>query len=63
MSDLNHIEIVTVNAPSTSLNGASEMEALGYRHYGVFANDPEALKLFDEIEEARNQHLVEPAQV
>ena len=60
---LRESEIVTVSVPQTALNGASEMEALGYRHFGVFANDPEALRLFDEIEEARNQHLVEPAQV
>ncbi len=58
---LRESEIVTVSVPA-ALNGASEMEALGYRHFGVFANDPEALKLFDEIEEARNQYLIEPAQ-
>lgn len=57
-------EIVTVSVPTAAaLNGASEMEALGYRHFGVFANDPEALRLFDEIEAARNQHVVEPAHV
>ncbi len=60
---LSQAEVVTVSVPTAALNGASEMEALGYRHFGVFANDPEALRLFDEIEVARNQHLVEPAQV
>lgn len=49
-------------AESVSLNGSDELAALGYRNYGIFADDPEALKLFDEIEEARNQHLVEPSQ-
>ena len=38
------------------------LAANGYQHYGIFANDPEALKLFDEIEEERNKHLVEPLQ-
>ena len=57
---LRQSEIVTIRIPAAAQNGASEMEALGYRHFGVFANDPDALKLFDEIEEARNQHLVEP---
>lgn len=61
---LNQAEIVTLNVPSaTTRNGASELEARGYRHYGAFANDPEALKLFDEIEEARNQSLIEPVQI
>ena len=60
---LNQIEIVTINVPSTSLNGTSQLAAMGWDDYGFFADDPEALKLFDEIEEARNQHLVEPAQV
>lgn len=32
----------------------------GYRHYGLFENDPEAIKLFDEIEEERNKNVVEP---
>ncbi|MGH9847776.1 MAG: hypothetical protein ACREEM_54510 [Blastocatellia bacterium] len=38
------------------------LAANGYRHYGIFADDPEALKLFDEIEEERNKHIVEPVQ-
>lgn len=31
-----------------------------YRHYGVFEHDPEALKLFDFLEEERNKQVVEP---
>ena len=55
-----HAEVVTI--PLT--NGAQEdtLSAKGYRHYGIFENDPEALKLFDEIEEERNKHFVEPVQ-
>lgn len=55
-----HAEVVTV-----SLSNGNQENALadkGYRHYGIFANDPEALKLFDEIEEERNKHFVEPVQ-
>jgi hypothetical protein len=26
-----------------------------YRHYGIFANDPGALELFDEIKRQRDQ--------
>jgi hypothetical protein len=61
---LHQAEIVTLMAPAMPLqNGADdELAAMGYRHYGVFANDPEALRLFDEIEEERNKHLIEPSQ-
>jgi hypothetical protein len=54
-------EVVTL-----SLLDQAEIEdplvAKGYRHYGIFADDPEALKLFDEIEEERNKHVIEPLQ-
>lgn len=56
-------EIITVSVPPATLNGAGQLAAMGWDDYGFFADDPEALKLFDEIEEARNQHLIEPAQV
>jgi hypothetical protein len=56
-----HAEVVTV-----SLTGQGETEDLlaagGYHHYGVFETDPEALKLFDEIEAERNNRLIEPSQ-
>lgn len=53
-------EVVTVSLP----NGSQEnsLAEKGFRHYGIFANDPEALKLFDEIEEERNKNFVEPLQ-
>lgn len=38
----------------------SPLKAAGYGHYGIFENDPEAMNLFDEIEEERNKHMVEP---
>ncbi|GEM_PF-1083551 len=60
---LRHAEIVTVTAPSLplALNGDDQLVAMGWHDYGIFANDPEALKLFDEIEEERNKHLIAPA--
>ncbi|MCI0488396.1 MAG: hypothetical protein L0229_17545 [Blastocatellia bacterium] len=39
---------------------AAPLTAREYEHYGIFENDPEAMKLFDEIEEERNKHIVEP---
>ncbi len=57
-------EVITISVPTAAaLNGAGQLAALGWDDYGFFADDPAALKLFDEIEVARNQHLVEPAQV
>jgi len=55
-----HAEVVTVSLH----NGSQENRFTDkdYLHYGIFANDPEALKLFDEIEEERSKHLVEPIQ-
>lgn len=40
---------------------AEETEVLhtqGWDDHGLFKDDPEALQLFDEIEEERNRHLV-----
>ena len=61
---LRRSQIITVTVPAApaALNGDDELAALGYRHYGVFADDPAALKLFDEIKEERNQHLITPSQ-
>ncbi|MGH9847264.1 MAG: hypothetical protein ACREEM_51870 [Blastocatellia bacterium] len=61
---LRYSEIVTVIAPAlpSELNGDGHLAAMGWDDYGFFANDPEALKLFDEIEEERNRHLIEPSQ-
>jgi len=54
-------EILTLSLPDLE-QIEDPLAAQGYRHYGIFENDPEALKLFDEIEEKRNRHLVEPIQ-
>ena len=35
-----------------------QLRAMGWTHYGIFKDDPEALLLFDEIEEERNKHWV-----
>src|SRR5581483_4455665 len=58
---LRHSEVVTLTAPA-SLNGNNQLAQMGWDDYGFFANDPAALELFDEIEEERNQHLIEPSQ-
>jgi len=34
------------------------LNKMGYRHYGIFANDPGALELFDEIERQRDQQTI-----
>ncbi len=57
---VHHAEVVTI--PLTNGTQEDTLSAKGYRHYGIFADDPEALKLFDEIEEERNKHFVEPVQ-
>lgn len=35
------------------------LPAQGWDDHGLFKDDPEALQLFDEIEEERDRHLVE----
>jgi hypothetical protein len=58
---LRHSEIVSLTVPAPSASALTEEEealrAMGWTHYGIFKNDPEALKLFDEIEEERNRNL------
>ncbi len=55
-------EVVTLSLLDQEEEAEDPLAANGYRHYGIFADDPEALKLFDEIEEERNKHIVEPVQ-
>lgn len=56
---LRHSEIVTLTVPALPLTkGDEELLAQGWDDHGLFKNDPEALKLFDEIEEERDRHLV-----
>jgi hypothetical protein len=58
-------EIITVT-PAIASNGnqstGDELAAMGWKHHGMFKDDPEALKLFDEIEEERSKHFMEPEQ-
>ena len=37
---------------------AAKLRALGYDHFGIFADDPGAMEVFDEIERLRDQHTV-----
>ena len=59
---LRHSEIVTLTVPQISPVATTEEEgallAQGWDDHGLFKNDPEALKLFDEIEGERDRHLV-----
>src|SRR5882672_7715016 len=59
---LRHAEIVTLTVPALPSSAATkedeELLAQGWDDHGLFKNDPEALKLFDEIEEERDHHLV-----
>lgn len=59
---LQHSEIVTLTVPALPSPVATkeddELLAQGWDDHGLFKNDPEALKLFDEIEEERDRHLV-----
>jgi hypothetical protein len=54
---LRQAEIVTVPAP-VSTEETDALRAQGWDDHGLFKNDPEALQLFDEIEEERDRHLV-----
>lgn len=36
----------------------AKLKAMGYEHFGIFADDPGALEVFDEIERLRDQHLI-----
>ncbi len=57
---LRHSEIVTLTAPAVSPAATAEDEllAMGWDDHRLFKDDPEALKLFDEIEEERDRHRV-----
>lgn len=56
---LRHSEIVTLTVPALPATTEDEgLLAQGWDDHGLFKNDPEALKLFDEIEEERDRHLV-----
>ncbi len=58
-------EIVTIPILSHEASSESEDAELesrlreqGYRHYGIFADDPGAMDVFDEIEHHRNQQTI-----
>ena len=35
-----------------------QLHAQGYQHFGIFADDPGALELFDEIERERDRNTI-----
>ncbi|MGH9767410.1 MAG: hypothetical protein ACREAB_08250 [Blastocatellia bacterium] len=59
---LRHSEVVTLTVQALPSPVADEDEdallSQGWDDHGLFKNDPEALMLFDEIEEERDRHLV-----
>ncbi len=59
---LRHSEIMTLTAPpltnSAAIDDEAVLRAQGWDDHGLFKNDPEALLMFEEIEEERNRHLV-----
>lgn len=59
-TDLCYQPNVLMQSPFDQAKIEDPLIAKGFRHYGIFADDPEALKLFDEIEEERNKHIIEP---
>ena len=36
----------------------AQVEAMGHKYYGIFADDPGAMEVFDEIERLRDQHTI-----
>jgi len=64
LADIATSEITTVPGPvpeKVMEGDGSELDLrlrkMGYRHYGIFADDPGALELFDEIERQREQTI------
>ena len=62
-------EIVTVSVqklrdysseihPPISDELAAKLRSMGYEHFGIFADDPGALELFDEIERDRDKRTI-----
>lgn len=45
-------------APPLDEELAAKLRAMGYEYFGIFADDPGALELFDEIERERDRRLI-----
>ncbi|HEX4949174.1 MAG TPA: hypothetical protein VFZ34_21030, partial [Blastocatellia bacterium] len=45
-------------APPLDEELAAQLRAKGYKNFGIFADDPGALEVFDEIERLRDQHTI-----
>ena len=43
-------------APPPDEELAAKLRSMGYEYFGIFADDPGALEVFDEIERLRDQH-------
>jgi hypothetical protein len=56
-----HAEIVTLQAPALPVTANAtddELTAQGWGDHGLFKDDPEALQIFDEIEQERERNLI-----
>ena len=57
-------DTLTVNAPDDSPELAAleaQVQAQGHKFYGIFADDPGALEVFDDIERLRDQETISPS--
>lgn len=45
-------------APPLDEELVAQLLAKGYKNFGIFADDPDALEVFDEIERLRDQHII-----
>lgn len=45
-------------APPLDEELVAQLRAKGYKNFGIFADDPGALEVFDEIEHLRDQHTI-----
>jgi predicted RNase H-like HicB family nuclease len=51
-------EVILEAAPPIDEELDAKLKAMGYKYYGIFADDPGALEIFDEIERQRDQRLI-----
>ena len=56
-----HTEIITLQAPALPIEENEidpELAALGWDDYGQLKGDADALRMYDEIEQERDRHMV-----
>jgi hypothetical protein len=53
-----HNSLIALALPLAQESSEEALVTQGWDDHGLFRNDPEALQLFDAIEEERNRHQV-----